>query len=297
MGGIIFASKFRKHLPLFCANSYYCPIYILSKRRQGERSTILGFAFEFRSAMGHRDLLSVLKVLNIKMEVISIPLVKTWTPTQFKKAEVLITFLAGRLVTDGGCNPKQPGTSAGRLIGSKFEDERRELFIDRELLGDNINVATQQMEKPLQMINWLRDVKKKPHVTDNMTFEELLEVATNPLIPAIGKMHADSKRVAEGRKQHLARIKDPRKELEAIDDSLLDELREYKRNLTDELESHKAVDAWLEVDSDEEDAADEAVGSQSATVSQDAIADGSTADGGVNSGTSGFAARLKLASS
>lgn len=91
-----------------------------------------------QTAMAWGLALGCLGVMNIKVDLVSVPVIKTWNSTQFKKAEALITFIAGSMLFDGGCNGEQPGTNNGHQAGYDYEREMAEVFVERDWLARNL---------------------------------------------------------------------------------------------------------------------------------------------------------------
>ncbi|KAH8782478.1 hypothetical protein BGZ57DRAFT_819757 [Hyaloscypha finlandica] len=73
-------------------------------------------------------MLSCLKELKIKIHIVTLAILKVWTPEQINLGEILITVLTGSLVEDGGYNISQAGSKPQLMKPVNYDQEFEEIF-------------------------------------------------------------------------------------------------------------------------------------------------------------------------
>jgi hypothetical protein len=90
-------------------------------------------------------LLSCLKVMGIKARTIQLPILKIWKRTQLEVAECLVTYLAGSMIFNGGCDSVEPGGQGmNQDAPEKFERALTQIFYHNSWAKDNLDESQQR---------------------------------------------------------------------------------------------------------------------------------------------------------
>ena len=121
---------------------------------------------------------SCLKVLDIQTRHVCVPILKIWDKDTLDIAEVLVTYLAGSMVKDGGLNVQFPGQRAideeeGKKLKQKLEEGEKQCFVDNQWAMDNL----ERTEAGLQRRKKVRDL----FAQDNDKLEEEITAAEDEL--------------------------------------------------------------------------------------------------------------------
>lgn len=90
-------------------------------------------------------MLSCLKVLKIKIHIVTLAILKVWTPEQINLGEILITVLTGSLVEDGGYNISQAGTKPQLMKTVSYDQEFEEIFGSSSHVKVNLDESEKNM--------------------------------------------------------------------------------------------------------------------------------------------------------
>ena len=86
---------------------------------------------------------SCLKYMDLESQAVIVPICKAWKTEHINLGEILITVIAGSLVSRGGLNVYRPGTRSEKTAPSQRElDECRRLVLSKPWYMDNIRAST-----------------------------------------------------------------------------------------------------------------------------------------------------------
>ncbi|KAI1453629.1 hypothetical protein F4805DRAFT_461531 [Annulohypoxylon moriforme] len=96
-----------------------------------------------RSAKIRRVLMSCIRRIGLGVVARSYPILLAWKPSHIRLVEVLATVLAQSLVSVGGLNVIQPGTSSPPKDSSnpRYDDNKLLVFLDRPWYGENMEFS------------------------------------------------------------------------------------------------------------------------------------------------------------
>ncbi|KAI0381258.1 hypothetical protein F5Y04DRAFT_289132 [Hypomontagnella monticulosa] len=123
-------------------------------------------------------LLSCLKVMNLKYEVIAVPLFRAWkNGKQVNDAEILGTILAGSLLNMDGCNAKHPGTRPifGRTDDFGYENSKDHVFAGRPWFIENLRHSCRERETDERRIQEITEVMKEVDVRIKGLAEQIVK--------------------------------------------------------------------------------------------------------------------------
>ncbi|KAI1086797.1 hypothetical protein F5B19DRAFT_111529 [Rostrohypoxylon terebratum] len=91
-----------------------------------------------------------LSFMGLEPREVLIPVLKAWEPEHINLAEVLLTVLAGSMVTDGGLNVKQPGTRGFTSMGdAESNRSRSEVKAQHPWYRDNYGLSYPEIDRAL----------------------------------------------------------------------------------------------------------------------------------------------------
>jgi hypothetical protein len=100
-------------------------------------------------------MLSCLKVLKIKIHIVTLAILKVRTPEQINLGELLITALTGSLVEDGGYNISQAGPKPQLLNPVNYDQESEEIFRSSSHVKVNLDESEKNMGNYLEVVSSL----------------------------------------------------------------------------------------------------------------------------------------------
>lgn len=142
---------------------------------QFQSAMSVGFSNDLKKSMGEHAVstsltnathtwglvLSVLKVMKIKVAPISVVLLKIWNDKHRAIGEILITMLTSSLVEDGGYNPKQAGMNLGPRKRVDYATEERIAFVEKPWMDVNSNNTRAEMERRLETLSYLNGSRRE----------------------------------------------------------------------------------------------------------------------------------------
>lgn len=201
--------------------------------------------------------LSCLKVMKIRVELVSVPIIKTWKPTQYKKAEALITFITGSMLFDGGCNRKQLGTNNGRSAGYNYENEIAEVSVERNWLAQNLKESQADTDKRLEEVEWhskvlegFDDAKRD----DLNSVDAMIDAARAPPKSVLPKMLREAETLFDSWEDERLTLQRTRRAVVLEREAFAKELEGLAEETADVqglLTFHSRVQEWLRCDDEE----------------------------------------------
>jgi hypothetical protein len=145
---------------------------------------------------------SCLKVLEIQTCHICVPILKIWDKDTLDIAEVLVTYLAGSMVKDGGLNVQFPGQRAideeeGKKLKQILGEGEKQCFVDNQWAVNNLK----RTEAGLQRRKKIREL----FAEDNDKLEEQITAAEDELRPVVKALEKEE--TERGRLQNLLQEK------------------------------------------------------------------------------------------